>query len=140
MIRKGTYILIFDIPETRIRIGALGITDLKEGTYCYIGSAMNGLDQRIGRHLSKEKKIHWHIDHLTKICLNIEAYESAEHGIAECELGKIVLENGGVGCVRGFGCSDCGCPTHLFFLTGESKEKLCSSPSFVPYRQQSASI
>jgi len=133
MIRKGTYILIFGMPETQIEVGALGIVDVREGTYCYVGSAMNGLDQRIGRHLSKKKEPHWHIDHLTNICKEIKAYEAAVPEMTECELGKIVLDNGGSGVVKGFGCSDCKCLTHLFFLTENSKEKLCSSPCFKPY-------
>jgi len=139
MIRKGAYVLIFDMPETQIKVGALGIVDIREGTYCYVGSAMNGLDQRIGRHLSKKKKVHWHIDHLTTVCGRIEAYEAAAPGTTECELGKIVLDKGGSGYAAGFGCSDCKCPTHLFFLTENSKEKICSSHVLIPYSKQSAS-
>ncbi|MDR0309224.1 MAG: GIY-YIG nuclease family protein [Candidatus Methanoplasma sp.] len=135
MIRKGTYILILDMPETQVRIGALGIFDIKEGSYCYVGSAMNGLDQRIGRHLSKEKKIRWHIDHLTKLCSHIEAYESSQT-LAECEIGRIVRQSGGSDAVKGFGCSDCKCQTHLFILDSDSKEKLRSDPRFTPYTQQ----
>ncbi|MDR2698553.1 MAG: GIY-YIG nuclease family protein [Candidatus Methanoplasma sp.] len=133
MIRKGTYILIFDMPDARISAGALGITDIRKGTYCYVGSAMNGLDQRVGRHLSEKKKIRWHIDHLTTRCVRIEAYEAVPPGTSECELGMIVLESGGSPAVKGFGCSDCGCPTHLFLLDATAKEKLCSGPCFVPY-------
>jgi len=135
MIRKGAYILILEMPETQIRVGALGIVDVREGTYCYVGSAMNGLDQRIGRHLSKKKKLHWHIDYLTDACAGIEAYEAAVPGTTECELGRAVLESGGSGFAKGFGCSDCKCMTHLFFLTESSKEKLCSSPLFILYGQ-----
>jgi len=138
MIRKGTYILIFDMPGTRVKIGALGIVDIQEGSYCYVGSAMNGLDQRIARHMSKKKKVRWHIDHLTMGCGNIEAYEALGH-IAECDLCAIVQKNGGKGTIKGFGCSDCGCFTHLFLLTKETKEKLRSDPLFLPHSQQSAS-
>ncbi|MDR0508377.1 MAG: GIY-YIG nuclease family protein [Candidatus Methanoplasma sp.] len=133
MIRKGTYILILEMPEARIRVGALGIVNVPKGTYCYVGSAMNGLDQRIGRHLSKGKKIRWHIDRLTEICTQIEAYEAATQEITECGLGKLVLESGGSGFVKGFGCSDCRCFTHLFLLNEKTKEKLCSSSSLVPH-------
>ena len=140
MIRKGTYILIFDMPETRIMVGALGIVDIQEGTYCYIGSAMNGLDQRIRRHLSKKKKMRWHIDYLAMEAVKMEAYEAAVPCIAECELGRIVLDSGGIAFVKGFGCSDCRCQTHLFLLSEGSKEKLCSSPYFVPYCDQSVGI
>ena len=133
MIRKGTYILILEMPEAQIRVGALGIVNVPKGTYCYVGSAMNGLDQRIGRHLSKGKKIRWHIDHLTEICTQIEAYEAATQEITECGLGKLVLESGGSGFAKGFGCSDCRCFTHLFLLNEKTKEKLCSSSFLVPH-------
>ena len=132
MIRKGTYILILDLPAMRVSIGALGTCDLEEGTYCYVGSAMNGLDQRIGRHLSKNKKTRWHIDYLTKECREIRAYE-ASSAVEECELGKIVRENGGSCAVKGFGCSDCGCETHLFLLREGTEEKLISGSRFVPF-------
>jgi Uri superfamily endonuclease len=137
MIRKGTYILILDMPDAQVEVGALGILDIKKGSYCYVGSAMNGLDQRIARHLSKNKKIHWHIDHLTTVCGNAEAYEASE-GISECGLCEIVRKNGGSEVFPGFGCSDCGCPTHLFFLTEKAKEKLVSDPFFFPHNQYSA--
>jgi Uri superfamily endonuclease len=137
MIRKGSYILILDIPAVQIRIGALGIVNLREGTYCYVGSAMNGLDQRIKRHLSREKKLRWHIDHLTIVCSRAEAYEAAYPGITECELGRIAGDCGGTYAVKGFGCSDCRCPTHLFLLEGDAKEKLLSRPYFMLHSQQS---
>jgi len=133
MIRKGTYILIFEMPETQIRIGALGTADIQKGTYCYVGSAMNGLDQRIGRHLSKNKKKRWHIDYLAMECDRMEAYEAAVPDLTECDLGKIVLDSGGTASPKGFGCSDCRCYTHLFSLSERSKERLCSNPCLLPY-------
>jgi len=138
MIRKGLYILIVDMPETRLKIGALGIVEIKEGSYCYAGSAMNGLDQRISRHLSKKKKVRWHIDHLTIESNGIEAYETICEGIEECDLCAIIQKNGGSGTIKGFGCSDCKCPTHLFYLPEGAKEKLLSCQLFIPYCQQSA--
>jgi Uri superfamily endonuclease len=128
MIRKGSYLLIIKIPRVRIEVGALGILDLEEGCYCYVGSAMNGLDQRIGRHLSEKKKMRWHIDYLTKECFSIDAYESAHPGASECMLGNIVQQNGGTPAVKGFGCSDCICHTHLFRLEDDAEDKLISLP------------
>jgi Uri superfamily endonuclease len=137
MLRKGTYILIFDMPAITIKVGALGPIDIKSGTYCYVGSAMNGLDQRIGRHLLKNKKMRWHIDYLTINCSRIEAYESVNPETTECMLGKIVLKNGGKESIKGFGCSDCRCHTHLFILDHASKNRLISDPRFKPYCRQS---
>lgn len=39
---------------------------IQKGLYAYIGSAMNSLEKRICRHLSEQKKYHWHIDYLLK--------------------------------------------------------------------------
>lgn len=68
-VRRGTYVLTvrLDSPRT-VRAGALGELRFDAGTYLYAGSAMGGLDQRISRHLSKEKTIRWHIDSLTMVC------------------------------------------------------------------------
>jgi Uri superfamily endonuclease len=130
MIRKGTYILILEMPDAEIKVGALGLVGLRGGSYCYVGSAMNGLDQRIGRHLSEKKKIRWHIDYLTKECSSIEAYEATHPGTTECGLGEFVQQCGGIPAVKGFGCSDCKCQTHFFFLEESVKERLTSSLFF----------
>ena len=123
------------MPAAEMKIGSLGTVDVREGTYCYVGSAMNGLDQRISRHLSKEKKIRWHIDHLTIGCISAEAFESTRSGMTECDLGRAAEECGGTPVLNGFGCSDCRCKTHLFLLEGGAKERLCSRPFFAPYTQ-----
>ena len=114
MIRKGTYVLFLRFPsDTETEVGSLGHVHLPKGDYCYVGSAMGGLDQRLRRHLSHEKSIRWHIDRLTMVCDRMSAYESTLP-IPECELARIVSSNGGVPAVKGFGCSDCDCYTHLF--------------------------
>ncbi len=133
MIRKGTYILVMDIPDIGIYVGSLGMLNFSKGAYCYVGSAMNGLDQRIGRHLTKEKKIRWHIDRLTTTCISIEAYEAVSQEMCECGLCEIVSENGGEPSFKGFGCSDCRCDTHLFSLDTNSRKRLCSDLRLTPY-------
>ena len=62
---QGVYILVMELRKNSpMRIGSLGIIDFRKGFYAYTGSAMGGLEQRIKRHLRKEKKLHWHIDYL----------------------------------------------------------------------------
>ena len=63
----------------------------RKGYYVYIGSAMNSLVPRLNRHLSDEKKMHWHIDYLLK---------SPDCGEE----------------IPGFGCSDCSCSSHLIYF------------------------
>ena len=50
-VRRGTYVLLLDIPLFEGEIGLLGDVRLDAGRYCYVGSAMGGLDQRLSRHL-----------------------------------------------------------------------------------------
>ncbi|MCQ2078663.1 MAG: GIY-YIG nuclease family protein [archaeon] len=122
-VRKGTYALfiILERDET-ISIGARGPHLFRAGTYCYVGSAMAGLDQRLGRHLAREKKLKWHIDHLTTRCACSEAWESYPDFIPECDLAHAVESLGGEPEMDGFGCSDCTCRTHLFRVSEKVKE------------------
>ena len=65
---KGTYCLIISMKKSeKLDIGHLhNMHKYRKGYYVYIGSAMNSLVARINRHLSDEKKLHWHIDYLLK--------------------------------------------------------------------------
>ena len=65
---KGCYCLIISLEKDKtIKIGKkLGNIQFKQGKYVYVGSAMNSLFGRIRRHLSDEKKLHWHVDYLLK--------------------------------------------------------------------------
>ena len=59
---KGSYVLLIEIgQEKEIQIGSIGNIYFKKGFYAYIGSALNGLEQRIERHIRKDKRFHWHI-------------------------------------------------------------------------------
>ena len=64
----GSYILILELKTVdTIAVGHLGAITFAPGIYAYVGSAMAGLEQRISRHLRKEKKLHWHIDYLLQV-------------------------------------------------------------------------
>jgi Uri superfamily endonuclease len=112
---SADYILLlyFD-GSKRIDVGALGRIELKKGTYAYCGSAKAGLWGRVKRHLSDPVKKRWHIDHITgfssaRTVLWIE-YESD----GECSTACILSDK--FTSVEGFGCSDCKCRSHLFYL------------------------
>ncbi len=110
----GTYILLTHLPyKIRLGIGELGNFDFEAGYYAYVGSALGGLENRVGRHLSQEKKIHWHIDHflLRAKAVDVIAAESDEK--MECAVASELAKN--LKCVDGFGSSDCSCNSHLFF-------------------------
>ncbi|HIE23325.1 MAG TPA: DUF123 domain-containing protein, partial [Candidatus Korarchaeota archaeon] len=89
--------------------------------YAYIGSAMNNLEKRVKRHFSKEKVLRWHIDYLVddpSFIPMTAIYKTTENKGEEHSLASLV--NGTP--IPSFGCSDCSCPSHLFFM-GKSLEK-----------------
>ncbi len=123
MIRKGTYVLFLRFRNAvETEVGSLGLIRLEAGDYCYTGSAMGGLDQRVSRHLSHEKKKRWHIDFLTVLCDDMCAYEHEGTSLTECGLADILISAGGIPAVIGFGCSDCDCQTHLFKVGRKAAE------------------
>ena len=131
--RKGTYILFLRFDSKRqINVGALGVLSVDDGEYCYVGSAMNGLDERIGRHMSIDKKMHWHIDRLTVLTDGMEAFVPSEL-VPECVLSEMAEESGCLPVFKGFGCSDCKCGTHLFAVSETSKQKLLNTLRAVPF-------
>lgn len=119
-VRKGTYALIVELKEEEeIEVGRLGVLSFKRGYYAYIGSAMGGLDGRIGRHLRKDKNKHWHIDYLLeKGAVRTVFFMEGER--KECSIASYMEDE--FSGVAHFGSSDCKCNTHLFY--SESAEDL----------------
>ena len=65
---KGSYALIIRLNRAkRLTVGRLGEFYFPAGHYIYLGSALNGLESRVRRHLRRDKKLHWHIDFLTAV-------------------------------------------------------------------------
>lgn len=115
---KGCYCLIISLNKTeKMKIGNIYQNlKLKKGYYIYIGSAMNSLIPRITRHLSDEKKMHWHIDYLLKSKnTNIrEVLFNISEKKIECELAQEIAKDGEE--IAKFGCSDCNCNSHLIYF------------------------
>ena len=124
----------------RIRIGALGTFDFPAGHYVYLGSALNGLDARVARHLAgvsqrdwppewqkreiggrlsgrRPKKVFWHIDYFLRHARVLQVWTDATGVRLECRWARTVLAlpNARVLAPR-FGASDCDCAAHLVFL------------------------
>lgn len=122
---RGAYILIMDLDgEYTISIGSLGEIRFCKGTYAYTGSAMGGLEARLRRHFSKEKKFWWHIDHLLEKGRAVEAFYLPSDRKVECLLNKLVSLLPGSVPIKGFGASDCHCGTHLQLISDEGHNKL----------------
>lgn len=116
---KGTYVLLVKLERPmKTRVGSLGRIDFRRGYYAYVGSGQNSLLKRVGRHMRSEKKKHWHIDYLLDGAEILKAVYF-ESGKVECELAKKMGEQAEG--VKGFGCSDCKCTSHLFYSAERGK-------------------
>lgn len=118
---KGSYVLLFRLKEDKkIQVGRLGVIYFKKGYYAYVGSAMNGLEQRIKRHLREQKKIHWHIDYLLEFSEITDIFYKKNEKKEECDISNKFMSK--LDYIPGFGCSDCKCKSHLFY--GSKKDIL----------------
>jgi Uri superfamily endonuclease len=110
--RPISYQLLIRISRpTTVTIGRLGRFRFPAGDYVYTGSAKRNLEARIHRHLSKTKRLRWHIDYL------LADHDARIVGVRrsvpeECLLNR---RTRGEVVVPGFGSSDCraGCGGHL---------------------------
>ena len=119
---KGIYALLIQIDEfASINVGALGKKDFKPGLYAYVGSAQNGVEQRVKRHLENKKTLFWHIDYLlnSKKAKIIKILYKQAHKEEECRLAQKLRRHNQA--AYGFGSSDCHCLSHLFSISN-SKE------------------
>jgi Uri superfamily endonuclease len=116
--QKGIYQLLIFLPESvYIQIGKRGRFRFPEGYYIYTGSAKNGLEARVKRHLRKEKKRFWHIDYLLDHASVKAVFALANERKDECSLSLDTLARPGAEViVPKFGSSDCKCPSHLAFF------------------------
>jgi len=121
---KGVYCLIISLSKNiNLPVGALGKIFLRRGAYIYVGSAQNNVKKRVERHLKKNKKKHWHIDYLIanrNTTIKKVLWKEAKKE-EECKIAGFVKSIGDT--VKGFGCSDCKCKSHLFRLKSEFNPK-----------------
>ncbi len=117
MPKGGIYNLIISLSKKKeIKIGRLGTFIFPEGYYVYTGSAQNGLEKRINRHLSSNKKFHWHIDYLLSHAKVIKVLRYVGRK-DECKLNNVTGQSAGATqIVKKFGSSDCNCVTHLYYF------------------------
>lgn len=126
---KGCYCLIMKIEEKReIKIAKkLGKIRFEKGFYVYVGSAMNSLEARLKRHLSNEKKMHWHIDYLLKKAEIVDIIYNKNKKV-ECELSQY-LSSKTTG-IKDFGCSDCECESHLYYFENKDEAIECVKDAY----------
>jgi Uri superfamily endonuclease len=119
---KGSYILLIELAaEENVLIGKLGYVLFPKAFYAYVGSAMNGLEARLARHLRKEKELHWHIDYLLKEAKLLEIILCPGEQRIECSLARELAKE--FQSIPGFGSSDCKCQSHLYFTNEKDRLK-----------------
>ena len=119
---SGIYILELLVQESFLinSIKKTGVKNFRPGYYYYVGSAQKNLISRLERHLRKEKKVHWHIDHLTTrndvIITNVFVAEEAARSL-ECEMADNLSKlKSVIFFPENFGNSDCNkCKSHLLY-------------------------
>ncbi|MCF2136275.1 MAG: GIY-YIG nuclease family protein [Candidatus Thorarchaeota archaeon] len=124
---RGVYVLIVDVPKKiEARVGAMGGLSFDRGEWAYVGSAMGtgstSIENRLKRHFSENKTVHWHIDYLlqaggrARFAIWSQSEINRECDVAHA-LGEHILFEPGP---AGFGASDCTrhCGTHMFHFTG----------------------
>ncbi len=127
----GTYVLIFrSESESSVRIGRLGILNVRPGYYLYVGSAFGsgGLSARVGRHALRRKTLRWHIDYLAKQLSLVGIFYSQDHERHEREWAYLINQIESVVVpMAGFGASDIPGESHLFFSTQKPGRAFFSS-------------
>jgi Uri superfamily endonuclease len=119
---KGSYILLIELGEDElISVGRLGTIAFPRGSYAYVGSAMGGLEQRISRHLRKNKSLHWHVDYLLEKAIVKEVIICQSEERLECTIAQALARK--LSFIPGFGSSDCKCASHLYFAPGNNEIK-----------------
>ncbi|HSV72287.1 MAG TPA: GIY-YIG nuclease family protein [Chthonomonadales bacterium] len=102
---------------TRLQVGALGDFEFPAGWYVYTGSALSGLRARVGRHLGRDVRPHWHIDWLLAHGRVVSVATCVTRRRLECAWNQVTLGLPGARIVApGFGSSDCRCPAHLIYV------------------------
>ncbi len=110
----GIYIVLAELEEAQeIQIGKRHNFAFEKGFYGYVGSALGGLESRLAQHLSNRKKLHWHIDYLLHKAIVREIIYTETNQRKKCLVAQALSLR--LPSILGFGCSDCDCPSHLFF-------------------------
>ena len=128
----GTYVLVMRLDRrATVRIGGLGAKRLRPGFYTYAGSALGsgGIAARVGRHVHASKVIHWHVDYLRRVAPLREVWFRTGGKRCEHEWARALATLPGASApIRGFGASDCRCPSHLVYFT--------APPAIAAFRQE----
>jgi Uri superfamily endonuclease len=116
---SGTYALVlYSESDTVIQAGRRHRMNVEPGYYIYTGSAFGpgGVRARVTRHCRGGTSRHWHIDYLREAVTPLYAWYSLEPVNLEHDRARALSEMAVVSPVKGFGCTDCRCFSHLFHM------------------------
>ncbi|MDK2916571.1 MAG: hypothetical protein PWR25_1128 [Euryarchaeota archaeon] len=127
---KGVYALVLENTGCVVRVGALGEREFAAGSHVYVGSARgSGGLARADRHvrlaLRRNRSPRWHIDYLLldSHFSPVAVVTAATDRDCECDLARAVAGPS----VPGFGCSDCACPSHLFYRPSDPVPEIAAA-------------
>ncbi len=115
--KSGTYALILQSnSKATVQIGQWGKLVIEPSYYIYVGSAFGpgGVRARVLRHFRQAKAKHWHIDYLREFTNPVYAWCNYGSIHLEHEWAQLFSNMANTFSIKGFGCSDCKCHTHLF--------------------------
>lgn len=132
----GTYTLIMKLNKgVRLKVGSLGVLDFPAGFYSYTGSALGpsrrAIYFRVKRHLSRCKKLKWHVDYFTSNSSLRVLAVIVSSGVKkmECEVSSLLSSFSGVVTFCKFGATDCKsnkCIGHLHFYLSKDFDRILS--------------
>jgi Uri superfamily endonuclease len=117
--KPGTYALVLrGDASTYIDVGRWGRLNVRPGYYIYVGSAFGpgGVVARVSRHCRETGNKHWHIDYLRESANVTSVWYSHSPVRLEHRWADALARMNATKPVKGFGCSDCKCESHLFFV------------------------
>ncbi len=128
----GTYILLLhNSIRQNLLVGSLGAVSIQPGWFAYVGSAFGpgGVAARCGHHRNISQRLHWHIDYLRAATGLEQIWFSYDPQCREHQWSQLLTKSRGARQpIAGFGASDCGCNSHLFYFS--------SIPSFDGFRRR----
>ena len=122
----GTYVmLLYNDSHRDVQVGRWRRISLEHGYYLYVGSALGpgGIRARVGRHMRTSKTTRWHIDYLRQAAEVVVVWVHFGKRRLEHDWARALHAASGFGPVRGFGCSDCSCDSHLFYASNKPEDK-----------------
>ncbi len=116
-IEPGIYTILLALRRPQeIEVGSLGAISFAAGYYAYTGSARgSGGCKRVDRHIRLTQGIvstrRWHIDYLLPNTEFQKVFITRTTRDLECKIASTIAER--LKSVKGFGCTDCRCSSHL---------------------------